>query len=201
MNVAKQLHDLRLDQMVDIFDRLPVVVYAKNRAGEYLFINRRYEELTHRTRAEVIGRTDYFVFPSELADIYRAHDERVWAQQNTIEFEEEAILEDGRHSFLEVKFPLRDTDGTMYAVCAIATDITERKRSASTVAALQRKAALKATISQLSHELNNPLTAIVNSLALMRHEGVGGEFLSISEEAMHRVIEVTRKMSKLDIER
>jgi PAS domain S-box-containing protein len=200
MDVAKQLHDLRLDQMVEIFDHLPVVVYAKNRAGEYLFINRRYEELTHRTRAEVIGRTDYFVFPSELADMYRAHDERVWAQQHSIEFEEEAILDDGRHSFLEVKFPLRDPDGNMYAVCAIATDITERKRSAATLAALRRKAALKATIAQLSHELNNPLTAIVNSLALMRHEGVDSQFLTVSEEAMKRVIEVTRKMIKLEIE-
>src|SRR5204863_6807463 len=33
----------------------------------------------------------------------------------------------GDRSYITQKFPLRDTDGDIYAVCGISTDITERK--------------------------------------------------------------------------
>jgi EAL domain-containing protein (putative c-di-GMP-specific phosphodiesterase class I) len=42
--------------------------------------------------------------------------------------EEEVIWRrGGDRTYLTQKFPLRDTDGEVYAVCAISTDITERK--------------------------------------------------------------------------
>src|ERR671919_79233 len=41
----------------------------------------------------------------------------------------EEVMEhpDGPHTYLSTKFPLRDDAGRSYAVCAIATDITDRK--------------------------------------------------------------------------
>ncbi len=46
-----------------------------------------------------------------------------------MQFDEVATHDDGQlHSYLSVKFPLFDSAGTVYAVCGISTDITERKR-------------------------------------------------------------------------
>src|SRR5437660_1640547 len=46
-----------------------------------------------------------------------------------MEFEETALLDDGLHTYISIKFPLHDANGVAYAVCGISTDITERKRS------------------------------------------------------------------------
>jgi PAS domain S-box-containing protein len=44
-------------------------------------------------------------------------------------FEEGAPRADGFHVYISNKFPMWDTNGNVYAVCGIATDITERKRT------------------------------------------------------------------------
>jgi PAS domain S-box-containing protein len=50
---------------------------------------------------------------------------------------------DGTHTYLAVKFPLRDAAGAPYALCAIAKDITLRKRAETALAASEaRKAAV-----------------------------------------------------------
>ena len=46
-----------------------------------------------------------------------------------LEVEEVIDQADGPHTYLSAKFPLRDSGGQPYAVCAIATDITQRKRA------------------------------------------------------------------------
>ena len=45
-----------------------------------------------------------------------------------LEFEEKAPQDDGIHTYISSKFPMHDADGNVYAVCGIATDITQRKR-------------------------------------------------------------------------
>ena len=49
-------------------------------------------------------------------------------ERHAIEFEETADFGDGVQTFLSSKFPLLDSEGDAYAVCGMATDITERKR-------------------------------------------------------------------------
>ena len=74
-------------------------------------------------REEIIGKTDHDVFPREQADAYRAVDLRVLTEESPIEAEEYAALEDGLHTYVSVKAPLRGPSGKPYALCGISTDI------------------------------------------------------------------------------
>ena len=69
------------------------------------------------------------MFPKEQADAFKAHDQEVLETGQAAEREEEWFLEDGPHTFLTVKFPIRDSDGNIAGVGAIGTDITERRRA------------------------------------------------------------------------
>jgi PAS domain S-box-containing protein len=123
---ALENSEARLHQ---ILNNTTAVVFVKDTEGRFLFVNRQFERLFHCRQEEVAGRTDREILPEEIAQVFRANDLLVLERNAPIEFEETAPLDDGLHTYISIKFPLHDANGVAYAVCGIATDITERKRS------------------------------------------------------------------------
>ena len=122
---ALQDSETRLQQ---VLDNTSAVIFAKDNQGRYLFVNREFEKLAGRPTSEVLGHTDDEVFPPQIATRFRYNDLRVLHEKRAIEFEEAGDFGGGPRTFLSAKFPLFDADGQIYAVCGVATDITERKR-------------------------------------------------------------------------
>jgi PAS domain S-box-containing protein len=111
-----------------ILENSATVIFLKSLDGRYLLVNRRWEELVHTAADRVIGRTDADIFPPETAAQLRANDLAVLSAGKSISVEETVRLDDGVHTFVVVKFPMRDSDGAVSGVYGIATDITERKQ-------------------------------------------------------------------------
>jgi PAS domain S-box-containing protein len=116
-------------QLRAILDNTTAVIFVKDIEGRYLRINRWYEVMRGLTEDEVKGKTDYELYAREIADAVRANDREVIAANMPLQFEEQVPFDDGLHHFIAVKFPLYDDHGLPYAVCGIATDITDRKRA------------------------------------------------------------------------
>jgi PAS domain S-box-containing protein len=116
-------------QLDGILDNSSAVIWLKDRKGRYMLVNRRFEEVFDRRREALVGKTDHDVFPSYLADGFRANDRRVLKDRRALEYEEVVPQDDGDHTFITVKFPLFDATGEPYGVCGISTDITTRKRA------------------------------------------------------------------------
>ncbi|MDP3740425.1 MAG: PAS domain-containing protein [Hyphomonadaceae bacterium] len=112
-----------------IIDNSTAVVYVKDIQGRYLLVNRRYCDLFHLDQEAVLGNTDHDIFPKEAADAFREMDQRVAAAGHALTEEETAPQGDGPHTYISVKFPLRDAASQLYAVGGISTDITERKHA------------------------------------------------------------------------
>ena len=117
------------ERLQAILDNSTAVVYLKDLDGHYLLVNRKYEELFHHTIEEIAGKTDYDVFPEEMADAFRENDRKVMEAGTVLELEEIIPLEDGLHTYNSIKFLLRDPDGVPYALCGFSIDITKRKRT------------------------------------------------------------------------
>ena len=120
---------LSKEQMQSILDNTTSVIYLKDLQGKYIFINRQYQELFHITKEGIVGKTDYDIFPKEMADAFRANDQKVIKARAPLEIEEVALHDDGPHTYISIKFPLFDSNGTLYGVCGISTDITDRVKS------------------------------------------------------------------------
>ncbi len=116
-------------RLQSILDATTAVIYVKDVEGRYFTINRHFERLFGISRDQVVGQTDYEIFPADVADAFRANDQKVIEAEKAMEFEEIAPHDDGPHTYISLKFPLRDSAGTLYAVCGISTDITERKET------------------------------------------------------------------------
>ncbi|MBD1907955.1 PAS domain S-box protein [Funiculus sociatus GB2-A5] len=109
-----------------ILDNSPALIYLKDTQGRYLLVNRQCEAVFHINKEELEGKTDYDIFPKQIADTFRYNDQNVLAAKTPMELEEVA-LQDDIHTYLALKFPLCDENGVPYALCGISTDITERK--------------------------------------------------------------------------
>jgi len=117
-------------RMREIVDNSPSPMYAKSVTGHYLMINRRYEELFHVKAQDVVGKTDMEVIGDEqIVRRLQKNDRLVIERGAPIQFDETLKFPDGEHSYVSVKFPMRDLDGEIYAVGGISTDISERKRA------------------------------------------------------------------------
>ena len=117
--------ETRLQQVLDNSNAL---IFAKDPQGRYLFVNREFERIARRRAAEVIGHTDEEVFAPEVATRFRYNDLRVLHERRAFEFEEAGDFGEGMRTYLAAKFPLFDAAGEAYAVCGVATDISDRKR-------------------------------------------------------------------------
>lgn len=125
-----------------IIDNSTAVIYAKDLQGRYLLANRRFIELFHLTKDTVLGRTDHEIFPKEAADAFRAVDERVAMSPAAVTEEEAAPHDDGWHTYVSVKCPLRNQEGKSYGIFGISTDITERKRTEESLRASEERTRL-----------------------------------------------------------
>jgi PAS domain S-box-containing protein len=114
-------------RMRAILDHSPAPVFIKDTGGRYVHVNRRFEELFAIPSADSVGKTDAELFASEQAQAFQANDRRVLALGYAIQFEELAQYHDGEHTSIVTKFPLRDSQGKIYGLCGIVTDITGRK--------------------------------------------------------------------------
>jgi PAS domain S-box-containing protein len=111
-----------------VLDNSSAIVFAKDLAGRYIFVNREFERVTGKVATDMIGRSDEAIFPPELSVRFRRNDLRVLLEKRSFQFEEAADFGRGPRTFLSSKFPLIDADGDVYAVCGMSTDITDRKR-------------------------------------------------------------------------
>jgi PAS domain S-box-containing protein len=153
-------------EITNILKYTPAVVYTKDKNGRYLLVNSRYEELFGVRNEQIRGKSDYDVFPKEVADQFRATDLQVLAERRPCQVEERIPHDGSTHVYLSVKFPLYDEQGTATGVCGISTDITELKKaqeqlrrlSGSIMAGQEKERA--AVARELHDELGQVLTAL-----------------------------------------
>jgi two-component system CheB/CheR fusion protein len=141
----------------------PHLVTIKDRQGRYLLTDKNFERIVG---TDPVGKTSEELLPAETAKLMTLADHRVFKDGVTIENEVMIPLEDGPHTYLAVKFPVRNEAGQIVAVGGVKTDVTRLKKAErqATEAVLHRDRFL----AMLSHELRNPLGAIVNAVNVLQ---------------------------------
>jgi diguanylate cyclase (GGDEF)-like protein/PAS domain S-box-containing protein len=105
------------------------VMFLKDLAGRYLYVNRGFEKLLSLSSDEVKGKTDYDFLSHHIADPIVRNDQIVAQSGLPHELEEKVPHGDVLHTYKTVKIPVPDTSGKVFAVCGIAVDITEHKKA------------------------------------------------------------------------
>ncbi|MBV9105467.1 MAG: PAS domain S-box protein [Verrucomicrobia bacterium] len=133
-------------RLQDILDNTTAVVFVKDLELRYILVNREYERRHQVQRDQIRGKTDFDIHPHDVAEKVQANDRHVIEAGAPIQFEEAVPMAEGERQYVVVKFLLRDRTAKPYALCGIATDITELKRAEELQAKRARQAALRADI-------------------------------------------------------
>ncbi|MGA2686224.1 MAG: PAS domain-containing protein [Verrucomicrobiota bacterium] len=140
-NISKQKEmELKLiaehNLLRTLIDNLPDGIYAKDAAGRKILANLADLKCFHyKTEAEAIGKTDFDLFPREIAEKFHADDQKVIQGQPVINREEYFPGDNGEKRWLLTsKLPLRDPDGKIVGLVGIGRDITEHKQAEESLA-------------------------------------------------------------------
>ena len=112
----------------NILDATRVVIYAKGLDGRFILVNRTFAELFNVGGVSLAEKTDFDLFPAEVARELRENDLHVFRTLQPLERLEIVPVRGELHTYVTVKVPLLAADGSAFAVCGVSTDITERKR-------------------------------------------------------------------------
>lgn len=128
-----------------LIESLPQSVYAKDVDGRFVFANQNYCKTHGKSLDDIVGKTDFDLHPSALAEKYRMDDRHVLETGRLIELEEEHQPLDGKKTVVQViKTPFYDFEGKIGGTLGIFWDITERKLADYTLA--QEKERLSITL-------------------------------------------------------
>jgi PAS domain S-box-containing protein len=75
-------------RLQDVVDNTTAVVFVKDLELRYMLVNREYERRHAVQRDQIRGKTDFDIFPPDVAEAVRANDRQVIESDVPIEFEE-----------------------------------------------------------------------------------------------------------------
>ncbi|MEY4139754.1 MAG: hypothetical protein RLZZ371_1936 [Pseudomonadota bacterium] len=88
---------------------------------------------------DLLGKTDYDVFPEALADVYYQLEKKVFAGANAAHEVQKFLRQDGKRGWVDNrKYPIRNDAGEVIGLFGIARDITELKENESQLKRLNR---------------------------------------------------------------
>ena len=183
-----------------LIDNLPDSIYAKDTEARKILANpANCRSVGCQTEAEVIGKTDFDIFPKEIAAGFFADDQSVLKTgQPIINREEKIALPNGETRWtLTTKVPWRDAAGKIIGLVGIGRDITERKNLEEQMVSARRMESLGRLATGVAHDLNNILAPILISIELLQKKLQDEEYLKMlakAEANAHRGADIIKQM-------
>lgn len=154
----------------DFMDKGPCVVFIKDAAGRYIYVNQMFSDMITLPRLQtVIGRHDEELYPPEVARQILERDHEIWQNNESWQGIEHVPISDGTMlTWWVAKFIFSNSRGERF-LGGVALDLSEKIKAEERAQTLleelahqDRLGTIGQLTSELAHELNQPLYAVGN---------------------------------------
>ncbi|QKD82942.1 PAS domain S-box protein [Thermoleptolyngbya sichuanensis A183] len=170
----------------------PDLMVVKDEQFRFVLVNEALCQQLGRDRSELIGKTDYDLFPAAEADQLRRIDKHVLATGEEYVVEHSAKLADGEtHYFMDRKTRFQDAKGHYFIIVTVR-DITERRLAE--LALEQAKAELEERVETRTAELKEQ-EQFLRSIYNGTDQGIF--VVDISPEGAFRVVDCNTTLTRI----
>lgn len=115
----------RLESLTSALNSLPMVIFFKDTEGVYRGGNTAWAALLGKPLPELLsGKTDFDLFPEEVAKSFRAYDAAMLASGKAVRNQETLVYPDGRSVLVEtLKAPWIGSDGKPRGLVGICVEL------------------------------------------------------------------------------
>jgi PAS domain S-box-containing protein len=180
-----------------VIDSAPVLLFLKESGGRYLYVNSAYEEAVGISREQILGRTDFDLFPHEMATAYLKNDLLAMVRVTPVRTEEITLVDGEERTFAVVKFPILDDGKEPAGVCGVAVDLTHSLQTDATVQADKEGIVAGEFFGRLIDSLTVQEARVLDLVAEGLSDGVIAKTLSLTSGTVrHHVSHVLKKLRK-----
>jgi len=183
-----------------VIDNLPDAIYVKDAETRKTLTNKAdLNNLGCGSEAEVLGKTDFDIFPHNIAAAFFADDQAVLKTGQPVVNREEKVVrwDGGIRWLLTTKVPWHNAAGKIIGLVGIGRDITDKKLLEEQFLRAQRLESIGRLATGIAHDLNNILAPILISTTLLRQkiqDDEGLEMLARVEANAKRGADIVRQV-------
>ncbi len=169
----------------NVINSTDAVIIARDLDEKLILLNTTQSKLYKMPVEKALGTTPYDIYPKDEAEKIMVWDKKVFNEGKSFRYEETIPIDNVPRTYVTNKFPLRDSEGKIYGLGGVITDITERKQMENKLEQYtknleklveertkqlqekERLATIGETAGMVGHDLRNPLQSIAGDLYLL----------------------------------
>lgn len=156
-----------------LFDNVPEIAWIKDRDGRFISVSALFADACGIPQEDLIGKTDWDIWPRELAKKYAAQEARILRSGLPMRARDGAVDRNGANRWSEiVRTPIFDNSGMILGTLGIARDVSAQKQAASHLRLVARQVLRareeeKKSLSSLLHDEIGSIIVRLNSLLVL----------------------------------
>ena len=177
-----------------ILDATPDLVSLKDENLAYQAVNRVFLSFHNVSESQVLGRTDFDLFDTEIAEAERVEDKEVLDAGRPLNRERKVARKSGSLWLHQVKLPVEYREGGRAGLLATSRDITELKRYQAQLIQSQKMEEVGKLAGGIAHEINTPLGVILGYAQLLQEDVEKDSQLYKDLETIEKQAKVSKKI-------